>query len=77
MERIVEERAESYGAPGPNMERTADLWSAYLGVPVSAHDVAMLMVLVKVSRARVKFHADNYEDIKGYADIAREVHRAR
>lgn len=77
MERIVEERGAQYGAPGPNMDRTADLWSAYLGIPVSAHDVAMLMVLVKVSRARVKFHADNYEDIKGYADIAREVHRAR
>lgn len=75
MSGIVEQRGESYGAPGPNMERTADLWSAYLGIPVSAHDVAMCMVLVKVSRARVRFHADNYEDICGYAEIAREVHR--
>lgn len=74
---IVEQRGAHYGDPLPNMERTADLWSAYLGVPLTPHDVAMCMVLVKCSRARVSYHQDNYEDIVGYAQIASEVHRGR
>lgn len=67
---IVEQRAEHYGDPRPNMERTAALWSAYLGHEVTAHDVAVCMILVKCSRAKVSAHADNYEDIRGYSQIA-------
>lgn len=67
---IVEQRAETYGDPSPNLERTAALWSAYLGHEISAHDVAICMILVKVSRAKVSAHADNYTDIRGYAEIA-------
>ena len=71
--RIVNERADQYGDPSPNMERTAALWSAYLGQPVTAHDVAMCMVLVKVSRAKAGVNADNYVDIAGYASIAQDL----
>lgn len=67
---IIEQRAQTYGDPRPNMERTAALWSAYLGHHVSAHDVAICMILVKASRAKVSAHTDNYTDIRGYADIA-------
>lgn len=74
---VVDERGQHYGDPAPNMERTAELWSAFLGVPLTAHDVAICMILVKVSRARVSYHADNYEDMIGYAEIARMVHRGR
>lgn len=70
---IIDERAAHYGDPKPNMERTAALWSAYLGHRVTAHDVAMCMVLVKVSRAKVSVHPDNYLDIAGYAEIAAQV----
>lgn len=67
---IVEQRAEHYGDPRPNMERTAALWSAYIGTDISAHDVAVCMMLVKISRAKVSAHADNYVDIRGYSEIA-------
>ena len=67
---IVDERAQHYGNPKPNMERTAALWSAYLGHTVTAHDVAICMILVKVSRSKVSNHPDNYLDIAGYASIA-------
>jgi hypothetical protein len=67
---IVQQRAEHYGDPRPNMERTAALWSAYLGTDISAHDVAVCMMLVKISRAKVSAHADNYVDIRGYSEIA-------
>lgn len=73
MSGIVEQRAETYGDPRPNMNRTAALWSAYLGHTVTPHDVAMCMILVKASRAKAggdARHGDNYVDIKGYAEIA-------
>jgi len=73
MTSIVDERGSQYGDPVENMKRTAALWSAYLGTQISAHDVAMCMILVKSSRAKVSHHGDNYTDIAGYADIANRV----
>lgn len=70
---IVDERAEHYGDPQTNLERTAALWTSYLGHPVTAHDVAICMILVKVSRAKVSPHADNYVDMRGYALIAEHL----
>lgn len=70
---IVTERAQHYGDPRPNLQRTAALWSAYLGTEITAHDVAICMILVKVSRAKVSAHADNYRDICGYAEIAEHL----
>ena len=67
---IVEQRGEHYGDPKVNHARIAAMWEAYLGHPVSAHDVAMCMILVKVSRARAGMNIDNYTDISGYASIA-------
>ena len=32
--------------------RIAALWSAYLDHPISAHDVAILMILLKVARTK-------------------------
>jgi Domain of unknown function (DUF6378) len=74
---IIDERAEHYGDPRPNMERTADLWTAYLGLPVSAHDVAICMMLVKISRSAVTHHADNYTDMRGYSVIAEALSKDR
>ena len=69
--KILDERAKHYGPVGPNIERIAALWSAYLGSPVSAHDVGWMMVLLKCSRSRVDpNHLDNYEDAHGYVGIA-------
>lgn len=74
MEGIVELRAAHYGDPKPNHERIAALWSAYLGRTVSAHDVAVCMILVKVSRMKADpLHVDSYTDVRGYADIAEKL----
>ena len=71
---IIDERAKHYGPVGPNIERVAAMWSAYLGVPIKAHDVAWMMVLMKCSRSRVDpNHLDNYEDAHGYVDIAMQL----
>ena len=74
MTAIVAERAAHYGDPRPNHERIAALWSAYLGRTVTAHDVAVCMILVKVSRIKADpLHADNYLDICGYVEIAKAL----
>jgi hypothetical protein len=72
---IITERAASYGDPRPNHERIAKLWNAYLepATPITAHDVAICMILVKVSRAKAGHRDDNYEDLAGYAEIARRL----
>jgi len=69
--KILDERAKHYGPVGPNIERIAALWSAYLGARVTPHDVGWMMVLLKCSRSRVDpSHLDNYEDAHGYVGIA-------
>lgn len=61
------DRRKDYGSPLENHDRTAKLWSAYLGVTVTAEDVCMLNILQKVSRARHALKRDNLVDIAGYA----------
>ena len=44
-----------------------------MGTPITAHDVAICMILVKASRSKVSAHADNYRDIAGYAEIGERL----
>ena len=68
---IIDERAKTYGDPATNLGRIAGLWTAYLDHSVTAHDVAQMMVLVKISRSKADpGHADNYTDARGYTDLA-------
>lgn len=65
-EIVYGERAASYGHPYDNFTNTAALWSAYLGIEITAEQVAVLMMLVKISRQRNKHKRDNLVDIIGY-----------
>lgn len=69
--KAVNNRA--YGSPKENHERTAALFSTYLGVPITARQVCMLNVLQKVSRDAHVPKRDNLVDIAGYADNADRV----
>lgn len=77
-----EARQWSYGTPADNHGRTAALWSAYLGIPISTRQVCMLNILQKISRDANKLPPDaseaavresnrslrdNLVDIAGYA----------
>lgn len=68
---IIDERAAKRGHPRGNHERIAALWSAYLGTTVRPHDVAAMMILLKMARARVGVDEDNWVDAGGYAEIGR------
>jgi len=63
-------RQADYGTPLANHSRTAALWSAYLGIPVTARQVCMLNILQKVSRDVHAPKRDNLVDIAGYAENA-------
>ena len=65
--RLVEyDRNDSYGPPEENIRRIADMWTGYLGFPVTAEDVALMMVLVKISRSKAGYSRDNAVDGVAY-----------
>lgn len=60
-------RNEAYGHPLDDMGRTGRMWAAILGLPeVTAEQVALCMVAVKISRQRNKPGRDNLVDGCGY-----------
>lgn len=72
------DRQQQNGDKLPNHENIAALWSAYLGVPIDAHQAATMMVLLKVARTKLgSFNTDDYVDMAGYAGCAAEIrHRS-
>lgn len=73
------ERNRQHGDPRPNHENIGALWNAYLerrfpqlaGARLSAHDVALMMSLLKIARTMAGNHnPDDYVDGVGYLAIA-------
>lgn len=62
------ERMKQYGHPKENFALIGKLWGAYLGIDISADDVASLMVLFKTARLKKGYKADTVKDIIGYAE---------
>jgi len=70
----VSERGISYGKAEDNFALIARMWSAWLGVPVTAVDVAIMMGHVKDARLKnTPDHADSWIDKAGYAACGAEV----
>lgn len=69
------DRAESYGSAEDSFDRIAKMWSAYLDIEISAHDVSMMMVLLKVSRAKTDMGIDTAIDIAGYSALSMRMPR--
>jgi Domain of unknown function (DUF6378) len=54
--------------------RNASLRLAYRGHPITPHDVALMMLLLRVARAAEKtFNLENYVGVAGHAGIAAEL----
>lgn len=71
---VSHDRNDDYGDPGDNFSDIAQMWSAYKGIRFSAHDVAAMMVLIKIARIRSSpGKDDNWVDIAGYAAVGYEV----
>lgn len=71
---VCRDRQDTHGSPEDSFGAIADLWTAYKGVDFDPFDVAMMMALLKVARAKVNpQHTDNYIDLCGYGSIAGEL----
>lgn len=67
-------RQENYGNPESNFQKIANYWSQYLGKDITPADVAIMMILMKVSRLQNNIkHEDSWIDIAGYAANGAEV----
>lgn len=67
------QRNEDYGDINHSFIRIARLWSAYLNVELDKYDVAKMMILLKVSRAKNRNHRDSYVDIIGYVECVEKL----
>jgi hypothetical protein len=71
---VVRDRRHTYGQPHDLFERVAARWSQVLGVSVTARQVAVCLIDVKVARlAHDPRHLDSITDIAGYAAILAEL----
>lgn len=71
--KTIKQRGEVYGPMPVNMQRTADLWSVLLSRKVTAGEVAMCLIAVKLARlVQSPDHVDSAVDIAGYAAALRE-----
>jgi len=76
IELITGPRANDYGDKVINHGNIGKLWSAYLGVPITAHDVAICMTLLKIARAKFGNPTpDTYIDGAAYMAIAGECRK--
>ena len=71
---ISKDREKDYGDKVKNHENIAKLWSAYKGIEITAHDVAVMMVLLKIARTKLgEVRKDTYIDMSAYGAIAGEI----
>lgn len=65
---VFGDRNQHYGHPLDDFSRAAKIWEAILGVPVTAEQVALCMVGVKIAREVHRPHPrnDNVVDGIGY-----------
>ncbi len=74
--RVVSERRVAYGDPATSMASVAARWSVTLGTPVSAAQVVLCLIDLKLARlAHDPSHQDSILDVAGYAAVLREVTR--
>lgn len=75
---ITKDRAATHGDAENSFARIADAWSWWLKDrledPIDAYDVAMMMTLFKIARAKGNpQHIDNFVDAASYSALAGEI----
>ena len=74
--RLVADRRKSYGDPAVLMAAIATRWSITLAQPVTAGQVVLCLIELKLARlAHHPAHLDSLREVAGYAALLREVVR--
>lgn len=71
--RIVMLRGALYRPPAPFFSKLARRWSLTLGVEVTARQVVLCLIDLKIERAAGGRHVDTVIDIAGYAACLAEL----
>jgi hypothetical protein len=73
-EYVTKDRAATHGDAESNFGLISCYWSAHLNRNISPHDVAVMMTLLKLARAKSNpKHADNWIDGCGYLALGGEA----
>lgn len=67
-------RQNDYGHPSQDFARTAAMWTVILGVEVTAEQIPLCMIAVKISRLMNSYKRDSAVDIAGYAKTLTLLH---
>ena len=71
---VAGDRHKDYGDKTDNHKNISKLWSAYKDIEITAHDVAIMMCLLKVARTKLgEVSEDTYIDMAAYGAIAGEI----
>ena len=65
---VHSDRGADYGHPLEDFTKTANLFNTLRGTSLTAEDVALFMICVKLSREANKHKRDNLVDLCGYAE---------
>lgn len=69
----VADRRKVREAPKPHFERVSKMWEGVLGHPVTAEQVVLCMVALKLAREAGQHDPDNLVDAEGYLSLIPEV----
>jgi hypothetical protein len=73
-EYVTKDRAATHGDAERNFGLIAAYWSAHLNKNIKPHDVAVMMTLLKLARAKSNpKHTDNWIDGCGYLALGGEA----
>ena len=70
---VYGEKAKEYGKMSDSFPKIAQVWSAILGTEVTANDVALMMIGLKIIREKNRHKDDNILDIYGYGIACEEL----
>jgi hypothetical protein len=75
---LSQDRGRIYGSPYTNHKRIADIWSGILDMPITAHQVVLCMVGLKIARlVETPSHHDSVADSVAYLGFYEDVLEAQ
>lgn len=72
---MMGDRMKSHGDPTATLARIAAMWGGYLNRDLGVSDVAAMMTMLKLARARHAYDRDHYLDAVAYTLIAESAAR--